>query len=470
MTLPKKIAFNTVFSAAAKVLWTLIALITVGQITRYLGTAGFGKYTTVLSFYFLFAAIGDLGLNQIVLREISLPNAKEKEVVSTAFMVKILSSLVLVFVAAGTTLFLPYDSDVKKGIILSCSGLIFSSGYQVLAGIFQKRLTAFWVSIAEMMGRIANLAWVLGCVWLQLGFLWVAAGMVVSWAATFAVVFVLAKKTVGLQLKMDFTVAKRLLIEAMPLGLSAVVTFIYFRIDTIILSVVKGPTDVGIYGAAYKILENVSYFPAMFMGLMMPLYAQSVFVDRQKFKRIADKAFGAISLLAVGLFFGIYSLSSKIILIVAGPGFEQSAEVLRVLDFAIIGIFWGQCFNMILIAAKLQKKLLQVFIFCAITNVVLNFLLIPKYSFMAAAWVSALTELLVAFLSAYLVFRHYKYFPNLGTLLKAIPAGIIMSLMLFVFGSTPIYVQILIGGTSFLVLSYLFGAFSREDIKKVVGT
>jgi len=469
MTLPKKIALNTAFSAVAKVTWTLIALVTVGMITRYLGAAGFGKYTTILSFYFLFAAVGDLGLNQIVLREISLPNAKEREVVSTAFMVKILFSLVLMFAAAAATLFLPYEADVKKGIVLACSGLIFSSGYQVLAGVFQKRLTAFWVSIAEMIGRIANLAWVFGCVALGLSFLWVAGGMVASWAATFIIVFFLAKRTVGFRLTMDLKLAKRLLVEAMPLGLSAIVTFVYFRIDTIILSIVKGPADVGIYGAAYKILENVSYFPAMFMGLMMPLYAQNVFADRQKFRRIADKAFGAISLLAVGLFFGIFSLSSKIIHVIAGPGFEESAGVLRVLDLAIVGIFWGQCFNMILIAANLQKKLLKIFIICAVMNVTLNFLLIPKYSYMAAAWVSSLTELLVSALSVYFVFKHYKYFPNLGPLLKAIPAGIVMSLLLLVLVEWPIYVQIPAGGVVFLALAYLFGAYSQEDIKKVMG-
>jgi O-antigen/teichoic acid export membrane protein len=101
--------------------------------------------------------------------------------------------------------------------------------------------------------------------------------------------------------------------------------------------------------------------------------------------------------------------------------------------------------------------------------VVLNFLFIPTYSYIAAAWISAITELLVSLLSVITVFRHYKYFPKIGPLVKAIPAGIAMSLLLFFLANWPIYIQIVAGGSLFVLLSYLFGALTREDIKRITG-
>ena len=73
MSTPRKIAYNVVFSAAAKMAGTVLALVGIGFITRYLGKDGFGDYSTVLAFFFFFGALADLGLYSISTREISRP-------------------------------------------------------------------------------------------------------------------------------------------------------------------------------------------------------------------------------------------------------------------------------------------------------------------------------------------------------------------------------------------------------------
>lgn len=468
MTLPRKIAFNTVFSSVAKVLWTLIALVTVGLITRYLGAAGFGEYTTILSFYFMLAALGDLGLNQIVLREISSSEKNEKRIVSVAFTLRIISSILLVLLALAITPFLPYSKDVRWGIVLASSGLVFSSGYQILTGIFQKRLAAYWVALGEMTGRVVNLGWVAACAYFNWGTVAVVGGTILSWFSTFMIVFFLARRLVPFRFFFDKKEAKRLLTEALPLGISAIITFIYFRVDTIILSIIKGPEDVGIYGAAYKILENLSYFPSMFMGLIMPLYARHILTDRAKFKRIADKTFGAISVVAVGLLFAIFALAPKIINVIAGSGFDASVVVLKMLSFGIFGIFFAQYFNMILIAANFQKKLLKIFALCAVINVALNLLLIPRFSYIAAGAVSAATECLVPVLAAAVAYKSYGYFPKLRPFVRVLPAGVVMFAVLVFIKAWPIYVQIPIGGSVYVFLVFALKAVSYSDFKKII--
>ena len=74
----RKIAFNTIVSIAARILGTIIALVNIGFITRYLGKDVFGEYVTILAFVSVFSIIADFGLYSLLVRDISRPGADEK--------------------------------------------------------------------------------------------------------------------------------------------------------------------------------------------------------------------------------------------------------------------------------------------------------------------------------------------------------------------------------------------------------
>jgi len=82
MVIARKIAYNVAFSSVFKVFSTILALILIGLITRYLGAKGFGGYATVLAFLSFFTALADLGLYSTVTREISRPNTDESNITS----------------------------------------------------------------------------------------------------------------------------------------------------------------------------------------------------------------------------------------------------------------------------------------------------------------------------------------------------------------------------------------------------
>jgi O-antigen/teichoic acid export membrane protein len=415
--------------------------------------------------------LGDLGLNQVVLREISRKendSKGEEKIISAALLIRMGSSAILMILALLFALLLPYSLDIKKGIVLVSLGLFFSSGYQTLSAIFQKRLLAYKVSFLELLGRICNLLWVWACFSFDKGLLWILWGLVFSWTITFLGVFFITKKEIKISFLGSGGTAKRLIKEALPLGISAIVTFLYFRIDTIILSVVKGSQDVGLYGAAYKIIENLSYFPAMFMGLVAPLFSRYVFNDHEKFNKIRLESLKAIALAATGISFGVFALAPEIVKIINGPGFEKSVWALRLLTPSIFGIFLGQYFNSVLIAANLQKRLLKIFLLAAFLNISLNLILIPKYSFLAAAVISSVTEVVVFSLSAFFVFSKFKkiFFSNI--FFRLLLSGTGMVLVLVSLNSLFLPFRILAGGGTYLLLAGFFGIFSIKDIREML--
>ena len=469
MSISRKIAFNTIFSSGAKISWTFLALITMGLATRTLGVDGFGDYSTVMAVYFLLAAVADLGLNNIVLREIAKKEGdQESRLISVALMIRFVSSIVLIGLTAVFVWFLNYEETVKEGILLMSLGLFFGIGYQTLSAIFQKRLTAYLVSIAEFVGRVVNLAWVFICFKWDLGLLWVLSGMILSWLATFIIVLIISFKTIKLRLVWDPKEAKRLIKSSLPLGISAIISFLYFKVNTLLLAHLKESTDVGIYGAAYKIVENVAYFPAMFMGLILPLFALYYLKDQKKFNKVAQSSFDALAFLGIGMSAGIFVLAPKIIAIIAGTGFEASILVLQILTFSIAGIFFGQYFNMLLITGKKQKELLKIFSIAAVFNITLNLIFIPKHSYLAAATILSTTEVLVAVLSALWAKKYCEYSLKLGSFFKIILSAGVMMGFLMIINHWPIYVQIILGSGLYLIFVFLTKAFTKEELNQII--
>jgi len=221
----------------------------------------------------------------------------------------------------------------------------------------------------------------------------------------------------------------------MPVGISAVVTFAYFKMDTILLSVMKGSEAVGIYNMAYKIIENITFFPGMIVGLILPLLSMYVFSDRRHFNKVANETAKVFFLIVVPLITGVIFLAEDIIAIIGGGEFVISANVLRILIFALAFIFFGNLFNSILISANFQKKLMYVLTFCAAFNIVLNLILIPIYSYNGAAIVSVVTEFLVVLLSAYLASKNIDYHFSTRGWGRILVSGIAMGVFLYSFSN-----------------------------------
>src|SRR5476651_625108 len=99
MVIARKIAYNVVFNVITKILSTILALVAIGFITRYLGTQGFGDYSTVLAFFSFFGSLADLGLYAITAREILRENADEEKILGNAFTLRFLSSLLVFFLS-----------------------------------------------------------------------------------------------------------------------------------------------------------------------------------------------------------------------------------------------------------------------------------------------------------------------------------------------------------------------------------
>jgi O-antigen/teichoic acid export membrane protein len=462
--LAKKIALNTVVSAVARIFGTLLALVTIGLITRYLDRTEWGEYSIVLTFGGIFAVLADMGLYQLMIREISKPGSDQQRIVSNIFTLRLLSGLFIFAAAPLLSLLFPYSGQAHLGILIGMVGFWFLANSQVLMGLFQKYLQMERVAMAELFGRLVQLLLVWVFIKFGYGFLSLVIALSASGLVNFALIFWWARKYGRLRLEFDWSYWKKILAQSYPLAIASVLIMIYFSSDSLFLSVLKPAADVGVYRLPYKILESLIFFPAMFVGLIMPLLSNFAQTDQIKFKNIFQRGSDVLVAFAVPLVLGTFILSPAIISLLGGGKYGESAAIFDILIIAVGIIFFGTLFSYVLIALEKQKTLLWISAIGAIFNVVANLIFIPLYSYYAAAATTVLTEALVSLLMAAAIYRFLRWLPSFKIILKCLLAsGIMMTVLWFLADYSLGLLCLIAPGVYFLVL-YLLGGFSRAEI------
>ncbi|EKE20269.1 MAG: putative lipopolysaccharide O-side chain biosynthesis protein [uncultured bacterium] len=468
MAIARKIAYNVIFNAVTKILSTILALVGIGFITRYLGKEGFGDYSTVLAFFAFFGSVADLGIYAITAREISRDEADEKKILGNAFALRLTSSAAVFLITPILIFFLPYSYDVKVGILIAAASFVFSSTYMVLNGVFQKHLAMDKVATAEVIGKIIQIGIIIFAVKKDLGFTIIILSILFAMIFNFVTILLMVNKYIPIRLQFDFAYWKKFLKESAPLGLSAIVIFVYFKIDTILLSILKTNAEVGLYNAAYKVIENVSFFPAMITGLMFPMFSRHIFSDKKHFFHLANQTMKVFVILVVPIVIGTLFLSESIIRLIGGAAFLQSANTLRILIFALAFIFFGGLFNNILIASNNQRKMLRMLIACAVFNITANLIFIPTFSYTAAAIISTMTEFLVAFIGLILVVKNTGYKPSVDNFPKILLSGLAMAIFLFAFDSLG-FAFLALGSTAvYLMFLWITKTITIKELRSIV--
>ncbi len=321
MRLATKVAYNTIIQVISKIIATLLGLVAIALITRYLGQFGFGQYTTIITFLSFFGIIADLGLTLVTVQMISRPGVNQDKILSNLFGLRLISAILFLGLAPLVVIFFPYDPLVKIGVAVTTLSFFFIALNQILVGLFQKHLRLDKVSIAEVAGRVVLVLGVFMVIKINQGLLGIMATMITASAINFLLLYLFSRTYARIKLHFDFKFWRQIITKSWPLALTIIFNLIYLKTDTLLLSIIKRPSDlgimaeVGLYGAAYKVIDVLITFPFMFAGIVLPiLTARWAEGNKQKFKSILQKSFNVMVILAIPLAVGTQFLAKDIII------------------------------------------------------------------------------------------------------------------------------------------------------------
>ena len=391
----KKIAANTAYQLIGKVVSVASSMITVALVTRVLGVSQFGEYvliTTVPAFLYLLA---DFGLNAVFLRQIAQDNHHVQKFGSLLFL-RLGLSVVTFLLAISFAAFSPYSEVVRWGIVIAGTTVFAQGIYTSLNALFQHNLS---YDLSVVAGIASSVFSVLAFIW---GFITGAdlIFFVLVWSATS---FVLATLTLVLAFRLpeqprflaERNFANSLFFAAIPLGLTLVFSQINWMADVFLLSALDSSESVGIYRLGYKVFENVLPFPIFLVNALYPVmlsdYHQglSFLIDRIK------KSLRFLFIAAVGLSAAGFIFAPLVISILGGAEFSDSVIVMRILVLFLPLFFITAPLQWFLITVGKEKVLPVIYGVAAISNVAINTIFIPQYSYFASIFATVFSEFLI---------------------------------------------------------------------------
>jgi O-antigen/teichoic acid export membrane protein len=397
---------NTFYQVAARIISSLAGFIITIIIANHFGVLGYGDFTKVTSFVAVFYLLVDFGLNAIFLQE-------EKHSFAQLFSLRIAMSFLFFIVCNLFTLLLPFSpttgvgfSSAVKLSVFVFSFTIFTQSIIYSASFYsQKKLSYLYYLIGIIGGSIFNLVVVFIFGFLNFSIFYIFLSFLLSGAFS-SLIFLGLVKEKKFEFNLNASAYKSILLKSLPLGLMIIFNYIYFRVDTILLSLFSTSNAVGIYGLSYKFFDFLIAIPLFISNAVYPLLL-SAKEDKAGFNNLSKKYFIVFFLLSVVIAIPFWFISPLFSLI--KPEFGMSALPFRILLLSLPLFFLTSFLQWILIVLQKQKHLMYIYFLSLILNILLNIIFIPRYSYFASAYITIFSEGLVfIFLIVLLVINRRK--------------------------------------------------------------
>ena len=469
MSLTRKIAHNTIYQIIGRGGAGILAIVGIALITRYFGREGFGIYTTITAFLMFFGIIANFGLTTITVQMISERDDGISPIISNIFTLRLFSSIFFLSLAPIVSLFFPYPTIIKVGIALTSFAFLFQMLTETIIGIFQKHLQMYKPAMAEFASRIIFVGLIALFIQLEYGILAMMLVLNIANLIWFIITFYYAKKLVKIRLTFDWSVWRKILKRSWPIGLSIILNLMYLKTDVLILSVFKNQEAVGLYGAPYKLIDAITMFAMMFMGLILPLLAASwAKQNKERFKHIFQKTFNGLIIVVVPMIIGTYFISKKMMILMAGNAFADSGIILSILVLGAGALFVGSLFAHVIVALDKQKMVIWGYAIDAAISLVLYFIFIPKYSYIGAAWVTVFSETLIAIIGLWIIYRVTGILPKfLKIFSKSFLATIPMAVALYYLRELHVVFLMSLATIIYGLFIILFKGVTMKEVKEI---
>jgi O-antigen/teichoic acid export membrane protein len=434
-------------------------------VARKLGVEDFGKFSFVLAFIMIFSVLIDFGFNQLTTRDVAKDKFLAPKYIANGLSFRIIVS-VLVYIFIYTLInAMNYPIDTKRSIYVASAYLIFLSLIGFIYSIFRAFEKIKYESILIIIEKALIIF--LGSLVLIVGFgletLWFT--FLFSSAIAFVIsIIILLKKVTKFSLELDPYFIKKFVKKALPFAVMNIFIIIYFRIDMVMISMMRGDLQVGWYSAAYKFVEVSILIPNIIMIPIYPVFSKLYVSSLSSLTSIYKQVLKIMIIISLPIPIVVMIISEKIILVLYGASFINATPALMILIWAIPSIYLTFVLGALLPAINKQAINTITTGICMILNVLLNLILIPSYGYLGAGVSTVVTEwVLCAILFGYISMKFTKL--NLLMLVKLTLVNIstiLLAFTLFKFNANYV-VNIILYLSTYITLIFLLTIVSKEE-------
>ncbi len=399
-----KIFKNTSWLIIAQILTKIISFFYVIFLARNLGVENFGLYSVALSYFSLISSFADFGVSRYVVREVAKDHKSLPEILSNVIFLRV-TLMAVIFALFALLMYNIDPSKTRVALSLIAVLAVFPQAVAI-------SLDSAFVALQKLSFSAISLV-IFNIFSAVTGFILVSRGFGIFGAVTAVVLgqiiyvlclsFFLIKQKIPLFSKIQENLFKEIILGSLPYGLLGVLGLLYFKIDTLLLSYLKGSYDTGIYGAAYKFLEAIIFVPSSLSIALFPVLAKLHDGKNTDLKDIYFKILKFMGGLGVIVLVGYLVILPGIIKLFL-PKFLFSIEVVKILSLSIPFMFIHIPLSQIILSTdRYLRGVVKLSLASLFFNILLNLIFIPKFSFLAAAWVTVASDIFsVIIIAAYI--------------------------------------------------------------------
>ena len=397
----KKFFSNIGWLMGGKIVNMLLQFFVSLATARYLGPSNFGTINYVAAFVSFFSSIASLGLAVIVIKEIATDKYDNNEVIWTSIWMRF-GTAILSTISIIALMFVTNQDDpmIVQIAFLESLSIVFSS-FDTMNYYFQAKLLSKWSSIAGVLAyigmslyRIYLLATNADIVWFAF-----ATSTDMIFLTVFLMIFYI--RIEGFRPKFNWNIGKKLLKQSYHYLIAGLITILYAQVDRIMLGNMLDKASVGYYSAALTISTLWSMIPSALIQSISPVLYEAAGKDRVLYLRRLRQSYAVLFWLnaAYSIFVGVFA--HWVILLLYGKEYLAGTAALRIVVW-YYGLSTMSTLNQVYLANDGKNRYINLFcIVGLVTDVVLNFTLIPIMGINGAAIATLITHIVIQIVMPY---------------------------------------------------------------------
>ncbi len=387
---------NTSFLTVALIIQKIFSFTYFTFLARELGADNLGNYYFAISFTTVFGIVADLGLANVLTREVARKKEEAGKFLGNILGLKIPLTLLAILAVLLAINLNDYPASMRNLIFVSLACVILDSFsatfYAVSRGFHNLR----YESISSGFFHVVVMA-------VGLPLLFLRAGLVAQMAALLAASFsqfifsaFAIQKKIGVPIKpsWDKKIIKEIIKIGVPFGTFVIFQKLYTYLDTVLLGHFADASYVGYYQISFRIVFALQFIPSAFIASVYPAMSAFWHSNREQLKTTFEKSLIYLAIVAMPVSAGVIAIADKIILIFKS-GYDAAVLPMRIIVLSLLFIFIGYPLGSLLNACDRQKQNMRNMAVVSVASIILNLILIPRYFAVGAAITVLTTNVLM---------------------------------------------------------------------------
>ncbi|MFH0829333.1 MAG: flippase [Candidatus Kerfeldbacteria bacterium] len=473
MSLRTSIIKNTAWLFTAQIV--SITLLSIGglMLARVWGNAVYGIYGFAISFVALFGFLIEFGLPTLLINQLSQRREEIQRFIKNYTAFKVVLAIVAFFLITLVICLTDKSAEVKVTVVLiACNTIIgsFMSFYYAVFRSFEKmKYEATLTMIFNALALVLIIAVLVGHLGLRI---YVIASVALTVLNLFVLLRVLGRTHALFGTKLDLPFIRQTFRQAVPLALSTVFISIYFSLDTVMLSFWKDNATVGWYTADYRVIFLLMTFINLFFATTFPVISRLLDRENQMIRVILAMSLRIVVTLVLPATIALSLLAPQFVNLIFGASFGPGAKALSILIWAAFLSGISMVYSNTVLASGRKKIYAYGTAIGALLNIVLNILLIPRWSLNGSAVATVASEIIV--LIYFMIYCNKRVIgvPVESRLAKPLILSTILIPLFIISRSLPVHFLITGTGIGVLYFALLFAikAVTPRDITDVIAS